>query len=256
MRPITLLSDFGDFYVGSLRGVLASRLDDPRPILDLYHDVPRQDVRAGAFVLANAAPDYPAGTVHCACVDDEVGDDRTAVVVAAGGQFLVGPDNGICLPAARRLADAGGEVAVYRATDAADPDSNLYHGRDAFAAVSADVADGRFPLTDPVEDYADLRFPDPTVADDRIRGEARYVDRFGNVITNVPAGTVLERADYGDRIAVAGREVPLADGFGRVAVGDPLAKIGSYGNLVLAVNRGSGSDAFGVDQSDDVVVRL
>src|SRR5688500_3961072 len=96
MSIVTLTTDFGtqDGYVGAMKGVIASSAPGVR-IVDITHDVPPQDVAAAAFALAQAAPFFPAGTVHVAVVDPGVGGGRRGVVVDDGRQRYVGPDNGI-----------------------------------------------------------------------------------------------------------------------------------------------------------------
>ncbi|MGH2830398.1 MAG: SAM hydrolase/SAM-dependent halogenase family protein, partial [Actinomycetota bacterium] len=103
MRLLTLLSDFGadSPYPAAMKAVVTARVE--AVILDISHDVPRHDVRAGAFLLASLVPYCPAGTVHLAVVDPGVGTSRRALILFSGGQAFVGPDNGLLLPAARRV---------------------------------------------------------------------------------------------------------------------------------------------------------
>jgi len=89
LPPVTLLTDFDDFYVAAMRGVIASHTDAPAH--DIYHEVPPQDVRAAAFILRNVAPYYPDGTVHCVVVDPGVGTERRSLVVEAAVSFLSDP---------------------------------------------------------------------------------------------------------------------------------------------------------------------
>src|SRR3954470_3481982 len=100
---ITLLSDYGpgDEYVGVTHGAIASMAPDAR-VLDLGHGVPPQDVRTGARRLARALPYVPAG-VHLAVVDPGVGGARRGLAIRAGDRWLVGPDNGLLVPAAEAL---------------------------------------------------------------------------------------------------------------------------------------------------------
>ncbi|MFW5983731.1 MAG: SAM hydrolase/SAM-dependent halogenase family protein [Halobacteria archaeon] len=132
--PVTLLTDFDDFYVAAMRGVVASH---GVPVVDIYHEVPPQDVRAAAFILRNVAPYFPDGTVHCVVVDPGVGTERRSLVAEAGGQYFVGPDNGVLVPAAREL---GGDDARFYDAPYEDPESHTFHGRDVFAPQAALVA--------------------------------------------------------------------------------------------------------------------
>ena len=95
-RPIFFLTDFGltDTYVGIVKAVILGIAPDAR-IVDLTHDVPPQDVRAGAFALLTAAPYLPADAVVLAVVDPGVGTARRPIAVQVGGRTFVGPDNGL-----------------------------------------------------------------------------------------------------------------------------------------------------------------
>ncbi|MEL7363429.1 MAG: SAM-dependent chlorinase/fluorinase, partial [Bacteroidota bacterium] len=94
--PITLLTDFGsqDGYVAAMKGVLLTRAPGA-PVVDVSHEVAPQDVMEAAFVLRQAWPHFPAGTVHLAVVDPGVGTARHAVAARFGDHLAVGPDNGL-----------------------------------------------------------------------------------------------------------------------------------------------------------------
>jgi S-adenosylmethionine hydrolase len=259
---ITLSSDFGSPYPAAMRGVLLQRTD--ARLVDVAHDFPRQDVRAAAFWLREVLPYFPPA-VHLVVVDPGVGTDRAAVVVRAGDHALVAPDNGVALPAARRLAaEAGGDGDA--ADDGADvevfdwnyehPASSTFHGRDVFAPAAAAVHEAGvrdLESLDPVSpagDYVDLSFPAPEVGDDEARGEVLVVDGFGNAITNIP-GDVLD-GRFGGSVAVNGERAPVRRAYAEVEPGARLMTIGSHGNVEFAVNQGRGDDAFGLAVGDDV----
>ncbi|MDQ1283652.1 MAG: hypothetical protein QG666_1444 [Euryarchaeota archaeon] len=117
MRIITLLTDFGSFYPAQMKGVMLSRLGEKArdvTFVDIAHDIPPQDVRAGAFALLSSARYFPAGTIHLAVVDPGVGTEGLGLVVESGGQTFVGPDNGLLLPAARSLSIPGRPPLAYK----------------------------------------------------------------------------------------------------------------------------------------------
>ncbi|WP_336336864.1 SAM hydrolase/SAM-dependent halogenase family protein [Haloarcula brevis] len=257
---ITLSSDFGSPYPAAMKGVIC-RATDAR-IEDVAHDFPRQDVRVAAFWLTQTLPYFPPA-VHCVVVDPGVGTDRGAIVVRAGEHALVGPDNGVLLPVARELAAADGDAAdAFEAFTWAydDPASTTFHGRDVFAPAAAAVHDTGVerveerPETTPVEEYVDLRFPEPSVDTDGATGEILVVDDFGNAITNVP-GDVLD-GRFGGTVTVDGVEAPVRRAYAAVDAGQRLVTVGSHGNVELAVNQGRGEDAFGVGTGDEVTLAL
>jgi S-adenosylmethionine hydrolase len=246
---ITLASDFGSPYPAAMKGVLLSRCD--ARLVDVAHDFPRQDVRAAAFWLREVLPAFPPA-VHLVVVDPGVGTERAALAVEAGDHVLVGPDNGVLLPAARALAGED-DLSAYEVPHG-DPESTTFHGRDVFAPAAAAIhergaaAVAERPLADPV----DLSFPDPAVRDGGAAGEVLVVDGFGNAVTNVPGDALTDR--WGETVTVNGTDAPAARTYAAVERDRPLVTVGSHGNVELAVNRGRGDAAFAVSPGDAVTL--
>jgi S-adenosylmethionine hydrolase len=205
---ITLLTDFGatDYFVPALKGAILS-IHPTAQIIDLTHEIAPQDIAAGAFTLGACWHDFPPGTVHLAVVDPGVGSARRAIVVAAGDQFFVGPDNGLF----SHIYAQTNSTRVYHAvrSDLFRPrPSSTFHGRDVFAPLAAHLDRGLGPSSvgPEIGDYVrfDLSRPHLDQTTGALVGEILHIDRFGNCITNltareldpspVPAGTFLEIA--------------------------------------------------------------
>lgn len=246
---ITLASDFGSPYPAAMKGVIRSETD--AEIIDVAHDLPRQDLMTGAFWLREVIPTFPA-SVHLIVIDPGVGTGRRVLVVEAGDHRLIGPDNGVMVPVANELADD----PRYYATTPSDPDSSTFHGRDVFAPLAADVHESGLEAVvegdrfEPVTDIERIGFPEPTLRDEEAVGEVIAIDSFGNVITNVP-GSFLDSL-WGNTILVEGRETPVGQTYAAVPPGDELVTVGSHGRVELAVNRGRGDEAFGLDLRETV----
>ena len=250
---LTLASDFGSPYPAAMKGVICSRTD--AQLIDVAHDLPRQDPRAAAFWLRETLPHFPPA-VHLAVVDPGVGTDRRAIALRVADHALVGPDNGLLRPVVRRLAEqAGGtpSIAAYEIT-VDDPASTTFHGRDVFAPAAADIHEAGLDRIDTVEllspvdldSCVDLRFPEPTRDGDTVHGEVLVVDDFGNVITNIP-GTELAGIE---RATVDSVSASVVDTFDSVEAGSRLLTVGSHGYIECDVNRGRGDEAFGLGVGD------
>lgn len=246
---LTLASDFGTPYPAAMRGVIYDGTSEAT-VVDITHDLPRQDVRAGAFWLREVLPWFPPA-VHCAVVDPGVGSDRDALIVRAGEHALVGPDNGLLAPVARVLHP---DPTWYRLSEI-DPASSTFHGRDVFAPTAARVHEAGVDAIDQLDgveeasDPVDLEFPDPSIRGGRARGEVLVVDGFGNLVTNV-RGSFLEST--AKTYSVNGEEIPVGYAYAAVPTGEKLITVGSHGNVELAVNQGRGDDAFGLSVGDTV----
>jgi S-adenosyl-L-methionine hydrolase (adenosine-forming) len=244
MTIITLLTDFGlsDSYVAEVKGVLLSRA--PSAVLvDITHQVPPGDVRAGQYLLARAWHRFPPGTVHLAVVDPGVGTARRALAAEAEGHRFVAPDNGLL-----SFLPAGARFVSLPIPERAAP---TFHGRDVFAPAAAALANGT-PLErlgSPITDAHHAPLPTPHHDGVAVVGEVLYVDRFGTLVSNIP-GTAVEP---GVRIRVAGTDVgALRKTFGDVERGALVAFVGSGGTVEVAVRDGSAARLVGVGVGAEV----
>jgi S-adenosyl-L-methionine hydrolase (adenosine-forming) len=261
-RVVSLLSDYGlkDGFVGALHSVLRSRLPQV-PIVDLTHEVPPQDVRAGSLALQRAAP-YLAEGVAVAIVDPGVGSARRAVAIRASETELtfIGPDNGLLLPA---VDERGGAAAV---VDLVNPVYQLaspgptFAGRDIFAPAAAFLADGGHigDLGRPVDAETLVRLPPPVCRRQNgwLEVEVTWIDRYGNVqLAGRPealyAGGEGRRPVISVRRPVAGLLTARAvHTFGDLAPGELGLLVDSYGHLALCLNAASAAQFLGASERD------
>jgi S-adenosyl-L-methionine hydrolase (adenosine-forming) len=260
---ITFTSDYGleDPFVGVCHGVVA-RVAPRVRVIDVTHAVGAQDVRHGAWVLAQAVPYLPRA-VHLAVVDPGVGTGRGMVAVEAGGQVLVGPDNGLLVWAAEAL---GGVERVHELENPAyrlEPVSRTFHGRDVFAPAAAHLAAGVAPgelgpELDPGR-LVRLERAGARVDRGRVRASVVAVDHFGNLALDLHGGD-LEGAGVGVgdpvQVRVGGRShrAMVAETFASVPAGDLVLHEDSFGSLAVAVNLGRAADRLGARPGDQVEV--
>jgi S-adenosylmethionine hydrolase len=254
---VTLLTDFGlaDTYVGQVKGAIL-RVAPTVCLVDLTHAVPTQDVRAGAFLLWTAVEVFPAGTVHLAVVDPGVGSARRAVAArAARGDGLVGPDNGLLLPAAERL---GGVAAAVELTEPAywgGGPSATFHGRDIFGPVAGHLVAG-VPLErlgPPVNELS-RPFAIPGCRQDgtRLVGEVLHVDAYGNLVTSIPSGMLPARFC----VRIGRHVIPDAPQphYQAVAPGSLLALVSSAGLLEVSAREANAAAMTGAGLGQQVAV--
>ncbi len=254
MNRITFLTDFGTkgAYVAQMKGVVLG-ITDAR-IIDITHEVSAHNTREGAFLLWTTAPFFPMGTIHVAVVDPGVGTERKGLIITTKKQILIGPDNGILLPTAHLL----GDFVVYEITNPRymiHPLSRTFHGRDIFAPVAAYVARG-VPFGEigtKTTHFVDLQFPVGEHRGDQIVGKVLYVDRFGNLITNIPQDIVPVDLDQKKITLISGErrweQIPLVSSYGYAKQGEILLTIGSNHFLEISINQGDAAQVLGM-QSD------
>jgi S-adenosyl-L-methionine hydrolase (adenosine-forming) len=262
-RPITFLSDYGlgDEFVGVVHGVIAGICPDAR-VIDLGHGVPRQDVSAGAAMLARALPYAPAG-VHLAVVDPEVGARRRALALRTAEQdrLLVGPDNGLLLPAAAQFGGVAEAVEISASPWRLEPVSATFHGRDLFAPVAARLACGA-PLASAGTPLEPAELVTPELTEPRhesgvLISHVVATDTYGNVLLDAGHGDLIETGlRLGEPVAArtGSRRVRgvVARTFSDVAAGALLLYEDATGSLALAVNGGDAGSLLGVRAGDEV----
>ncbi len=260
MAIVTLTTDFGwsDYYVGCVKGILY-QIAPQTTIVDITHEVPAHDVLAGALVLREIWRTFPPKTIHVAIVDPGVGTDRPILLAKYANQFLLIPDNGIVTFIHQVYRPEQVNIVTNSALFC-QPVWPTFQGRDIFAPVAAHLAKGLDP--DQVGPRTDvirlLDIPVPQVSDKGIlEGRIIHVDRFGNLITNIPAEQIRLLAGKGlamtvhlDNTALG----PIRQTFCEVAEQQPLAYIGSAGFLEIAVNKGRADSSFKPTASSKVEV--
>jgi S-adenosyl-L-methionine hydrolase (adenosine-forming) len=264
-RPITFLSDYGlaDEFVGVVHGVIACSCPGAQ-VLDISHGVPRHGVLPGALMLARALPFTPPG-VHLAVVDPEVGARRRAVALrtAEEDRLLVGPDNGLLMPAVERFGGIDEAVEISESPWRLEPVSATFHGRDVFAPVAAHLATGAALATagaqlDPAG-LVPLELPRPRVEPGAIVAAVAAVDGFGNV------QLLAEGDDLADAGLARGAAVTVAAGprviaatvartFADVPPGEAIVYEDAARALAVAVNSGDAASALGVRAGDEIRV--
>lgn len=253
-RPITLTTDFGagSPYVAAMKGVLLS-INPQARLLDLDHAIAPQNLQQAAWFLEQSVPWFPPETIHVVVVDPGVGTQRRLLLVRAGTQWLVTPDNGCWMPAANRLTPS---PQVWRLSNSLYWMSDLsrtFHGRDILAPVAAHLSFGVPPESfgESLQDWTQLWLPAPQSEPRGLVGEVIVVDSFGNLITNLLASHL-----GADPLFVIGKHTVkgLVGTYGEARVGETVALIGSAGHLEIAVVNGSAADRLGIGVGAKVVV--
>lgn len=258
-RPIVFLTDYGlaDEFVGVCHGVIA-RIAPEAHVIDLTHQIRRQDVLQGAVVLGRAARYMPDDAVYLAVVDPGVGSERRPVAVEArSGAVLVGPDNGVLSMAWQELGGAERAVQIVSEDVVLSPVSRTFHGRDVFAPAAAHVAAGlvleELGPALPAGSLHALDLPGPMVTPGVVGARVVGVDGFGNVQLNVTAAD-LEGAGIGPVMVLGAREIPRVATFADMPLGSCAAIVDSQGYVALVVNRGSAAQLLGLSVGDAVVL--
>ena len=252
--PISFLSDFGtdDEFVGVVHGVLAKLAPDSR-VIDLGHNISPGNVRSAALSLTRAIQYLPEG-VALVVIDPGVGSDRKALGIETPWGFFVGPDNGVLSPAVA-MVGGGTKIVSIENPEAMIPSPGAtFHGRDVFAPAAALLASGEAALEDLGPSLEGsmvmpLMLPLPEVENAAVTGEAWWVDRFGNVQTNIGPDELgslgLEPGGWATlKVGATVYEMPWVSAYADVAEGEGLLHVDSAGLVAFAVRGGRADELY------------
>lgn len=237
---VTLLTDFGDFYPGVMKGVILSLAPEAK-IVDITHSIESQNILQGAFLLYNSYR-YFKNAIHVAVVDPGVGGERRAIAVETRNYFFVAPDNGIVYPSAAE----DGIVRIFeidkKISELVGELSETFHGRDIFAPAVAMLIKKDFRYFREIKEIKPLNLFNYSLKGKMLKCKVIYVDKFGNLITNVPANVVRDAKGF----YLLGVKFPLVRIYQDVNIGEPLALIGSFGTLEFSIREGNASKLLGI----------
>jgi S-adenosyl-L-methionine hydrolase (adenosine-forming) len=256
-RILTLLTDYGtaDYYVAAVKGTIV-RLAPGTAIVDISHEVPQGDVETAAFLLGAAAPSFPERTVHLAVVDPGVGSGRRILAVRTIRAHFVAPDNGLLTPV---LDDAVAVHSVERSDLFLPGPGQTFHGRDRFAPVAAWLLNGgsEADLGPKITDPRRLPALPPNRQPGRISGRVVHIDRYGNLVTDIPAGWLPDgpcRAEVGGSKPGGQTASFRVSHYAEIPAGKAALLTGSLGTVELSLNGDDLARRWGVTRGAAVSV--
>ena len=257
---VTLLTDFGtaDYFVGAMKGAILS-VNPEAQIIDITHEIPPQDIHAGAFTLLACYRDFPAHTIHVAVVDPGVGSTRRPILVVASDQFFIGPDNGLFSYILTREANG----RIFHLTNEKyfrQPVSATFHGRDVFAPVAGALSAGVKPdeLGEETTDFVQLASLAPQqLPEGSLAATIIHIDHFGNCITNITREYLPEELPaHGLRLLINNHEVTSFHRFYAeegTATGELFAIWGSAGFLEIVAFQASAAQSLNAQRGQAII---
>jgi S-adenosylmethionine hydrolase len=263
-KIITLTTDFGfGEYVAAMKGVVLTINPDVK-IVDISHTISPQSVLEGAYVMYSTVPYFPFA-IHIGVVDPGVGTKRNGLIFECEDCILVGPDNGLLVPCARKM----GIKKVYKIINNdyyLNSVSDTFHGRDIFAPVGAHISMGTDikEIGEQIDEYVDLRLKYHVEHENMLEGKVIYVDRFGNLITSLAREIIMDHFNFGKTMEIEleskkkrlKKNIKFLKSYGFGETNELLATISSSDFLEIAANQGNASELFGVGLDGEIVIRI
>ena len=253
---ITLTTDFGlsDPYVAMMKGVILS-INPSARLVDVTHQIGTGSVSQAALLIRETFSFFPEGTVHLAVVDPGVGSNRRLLALEAASHFFVGPDNGLFWPVLRDFEETKA-VQLTQSRYFLQSITPTFHGREIFAPVAAHLSLGLAleSLGPFIRDITTLTIPQPYVNEGVLRGQIVRVDNFGNLVTNISSGELLDFLESSPPRIEAGKLLirKLTRIYSDGEEGEPMALINSSDLLEIAVNLGRASETIGLKNGEIV----
>lgn len=254
-RVVTLTTDFGhqDPYVGVVKGVILSGSPGAQ-IVDLNHEIPAFDIRAGAWSLKISLPYFPKGSIHLAVVDPQVGSKQRRIALQLPNSVILAPDNGLTTAF---ISQAKRAYLLDKSQFFLDSVSGTFHARDLFAPIASQLLNGERldKLATEIElaTLAQINDFEANVRRDCIEGAIVYIDRYGNLITNIK---VDERKKV-SHFELGKHVLKFAEGsYDTICDGDAEIIKGSHGYFEIAMKQSSAASQLNARNADKIIARL
>jgi len=258
-KIITLITDFGTQagYLGAVKGVIL-KINPDASVVDISHDIAPFDIWEGAFILKNSYRFFPNETIHLVVVDPGVGSQRQALLIISEDYSFVGPDNGVfsfLYQNEKILKMINIDNSKYFIGK-----TSTFHARDIFAPVAAYLSLGIKPeeFGTQAKECLKLKIPSPRIGNNLIQGEILWVDKFGNLITNLDCNLVKKIKSKRDFGILIGKKVitKISDSYSDGREKEILALEGSTGYLEISANQGSAEEILGKRRGDKFKVEF
>tara|TARA_B100001287_G_scaffold144361_1_gene121404 strand:- start:6948 stop:7742 length:795 start_codon:yes stop_codon:yes gene_type:complete len=254
---ITLTSDMGlkDYYVASVKGAIYSQLPEVN-IVDISHDIPPFDIIHASFVIKNTFKQFPKNSVHIIGIDAETNEEVKHIIVKNHDQYFIGADNGIFSLIFDKQPDGAWEIVNNNTIDFAFPT------KDIFVPVACHLARGGLPalVGKPIDKIKTKQFFRPILDNNSIKGMVCYIDKYGNLMTNITKQVFKEVGkNRSFKIYLTKSEYSIQKihhRYNEVPEGERIALFGSSGFLEIAINKGvkgsggGASQLFGISIND------
>ncbi len=256
MQIITLLSDWGlkDHYVASVKGLIYKML--PKAIVvDISHQISPFNFDEAGFVLKNAFPNFPDGTVHIIGVNEIASTHNPHLAIKYHKQYFIGADNGIFPKIFDEKPETIIEIDRY-----SDTEYFTFPTRDIFVKCAVHLAQAK-----PIEELGlKLERMDswlvihPQNTDNSIHGSVLYVDSFENCVTNI-SSELYKKVSKSRKpsISISSYEIfEIHKSYSDVGSSDIVAFFGSHGMLEIALFNAKASTLIGMSVGSQVRIEF
>lgn len=261
---ITLTSDFGVQTQGiGIMEAVALEINPEAHVINLMHGLPDFNLFYAARTMETVC--YMPIGYHVCVADPGVGTKRKPIIIqAARGDFLVGPDNGVLLPATRFLGGIKKAVEITNKKYMKKPVSPVFHGRDIFTPAAAYLSKGvkidDFGKKLNPKNLTKAPYEEAKAKNNEIAAKIISINKFGSLHLNIMHSEWVKlKLSIGDYVELNFNKVslnmPYATTFGDVEKGKPLVFKDDYGRMEVALNMDNLSKKYKIKIGDDCIIK-
>jgi len=261
---ITLTSDFGVQAQGiGIMEAVALEINPEAHVIHLMHGLPDFNLSYAARTMETVS--YMPVGFHVCVVDPGVGTKRKSIIIQAGrGDFLVGPDNGVLLPATRFLGGIKKIAEITNSKYMRKQVSPVFHGRDIFTPAAAYLSKGtkmeEFGKELQQKNLVKAPYEEAKVKNSGISAKIISINKFGSFHLNIMQSEWDKlKLKLGNHINLNFNKMsinmPYAATFGDVEKGKPLVFKDDYGRIEVALNMDNFSKKYKTKIGDDCIIK-
>jgi S-adenosylmethionine hydrolase len=261
---ITLTSDFGvqSQGIGCMEATILEISPDAN-VVHLMHGLSDFDVITAARTMETIKC-IQVG-YHICVVDPGVGTKRKGVIInTKRGDYLIGPDNGVLVPATKILGGCKKIVEISNPKYMKHPVSPIFHGRDVFSTAAAYLSVGI-----PIEEFGKrlnfehlnkAPYDEAEIIYDHIKAKVIHINKYGSLVLNTQP-SLFEKFGIvkNDIVLLEFKDnkvkVLFVDAFGDVAKGKLLILNDDYGRNGVAINLGNFAKTYKVKIGDNCTIK-
>ncbi len=275
MAIITLTTDFGtkDHFTGAVKGALLSEIPEAK-VVDISHNISPFSILEAGYVIQSSYESFPVGSIHIIGVDSELSQENKHIVVQLNDHYFICANNGIMSMICSEINPQKiVEINIH------DKISTSFPVLDVFVKVAAHIARGGTleVVGKIITQIKPIKNITPILKDDtsQLIGNVIYIDRYGNVITNIKK-RFFESIQKGRRFEISARNHKfkrIYDHYSDIVdfnitpelrndEGQGLVVFNSSEYLEIAVYRsnlatvGSASTLLGLDMMDTITINF
>jgi len=256
MPVITLTSDWGltDHYVAAVKGTIISRIPKAE-IVDITHSISKYSIAETAFVLKNAYPNFPKGSIHIVGVNSDETKHVQHALVLYDGHYFIGSDNGVF-----SLICDGTPDKIIVLNKMPEPKYKTFPSRDIYAPAACHIAEGKKPeeLGEIKAELYKLKSYAPVLETNSIKGIVIYFDSYDNAITNI-SDTVFKETGQGRKFTAYFRTeevTEIKNSYSEGADAEIVLTFGTTGMLEIAISKGSARNLLGLNIYDSIRIEF